>query len=108
MDGSLLPQATTALPDEKRRTLTELADGATQALTRIVHWVLLLAPLGIFALVAGAVAQFGWSLVASMAVFVVTLIVGLAVFIGGVYVPTVTRPRDWESGATSGRFARRR
>jgi len=99
VDGSLLPLivfvtifaiATTALPDEKRRTLTELADGATQALTRIVHWVLLLAPLGIFALVAGAVAQFGWSLVATMAVFVVTVIVGLAVFIGGVYVPAVT------------------
>jgi len=99
VDGSLLPLivfvtifavATTALPDEKRRTLTELADGATQALTRIVHWVLLLAPLGIFALVAGAVAQFGWSLVATMAVFVVTVIVGLAVFIGGVYLPTVT------------------
>jgi len=99
VDGSLLPLivfvtifaiATTALPDEKRHTLTELADGATQALTRIVHWVLLLAPLGIFALVAGAVAQFGWSLVATMAVFVVTVIVGLAVFIGGVYLPAVT------------------
>src|SRR2546426_3858282 len=51
--------AAAALPDEKRHTLTDLADVATQALIRIVRWVLLLAPLGIFAIVAGAVAQFG-------------------------------------------------
>src|SRR5437773_684303 len=51
--------------------------------------VLLLAPLGIFALVAGAVAQFGWSLVKTMAVFVLAVIAGLAVFIAGVLLPAV-------------------
>src|SRR5207245_427630 len=66
-----------------------LADVATGALIRIVHWVLLLAPIGIFALVAGAVAQFGWSLVKTMAVFVVAVIAGLAVFWGAVFVPAV-------------------
>src|SRR5213080_64114 len=66
IDGNLLPLivattlfavAAAALPEEKRRTLTDLADVATAALIRIVWWVLLLAPLGIFALVAGAVAR---------------------------------------------------
>lgn len=98
VDGNLLPLivfvtifavAASALPEDKRTVLTELADVATLALIRIVHWVLLLAPLGIFALVAGAVAQFGWSLVKTMAVFVVAVIVGLAVFIGVVYLPAV-------------------
>lgn len=98
VEGNLLPLivfttifavAAAALPEEKRRTLTDLADGATQALIKIVQWVLLLAPLGIFALVAGAVAQFGWSLVKSMAVFVLAVIAGLAVFIGAVYLPAV-------------------
>src|SRR6266850_1587404 len=65
VDGNLLPLivfttifavAAAALPDEKRHALTDLADVATQALIRIVRWVLLLAPLGIFAIVAGAVA----------------------------------------------------
>src|SRR2546426_58259 len=60
--------AAAALPDEKRHTLTDLADVATNALIRIVRWVLLLAPLGIFAIVAGAVAQFGVQLVEIMAV----------------------------------------
>src|SRR5437879_7613282 len=44
-----------ALPDDKRLALTQLADVATQALIRIVRWVLLVEPVGIFALVAGAV-----------------------------------------------------
>jgi Na+/H+-dicarboxylate symporter len=96
VDGNLLPlivfatisaAAAAGLPDEKRRTLTDLADAATLALIRIVHWVLLLAPIGILALVAGAVAQFGWSLVKTMAVFVLTVIAGLALFIATVYLP---------------------
>src|SRR5712671_1566000 len=87
VDGNLLPLivfitifavAAAALPDEKRHALTELADVATQALIRIVRWVLLLAPLGIFAIVAGAVAQFGVDLivdlVTAMAVFIVAVI----------------------------------
>ncbi len=98
VDGNLLPVvvfvtllglAAASLPDDKRRALTELADVATQALIRIVHWVLLLAPLGIFALVASAVAQFGWSLVKAMAVFVATVILGLGLFIAVVYLPAV-------------------
>src|SRR5437016_1515930 len=98
VDGNLLPLivfvtifgvAAAALPDEKRHTLTDLADVATHALIRIVRWVLLLAPLGIFAIVAGAVAQFGVQLVEIMAVFIVTVIVGLAVLIAAVYLPAV-------------------
>jgi len=98
VDGNLLPLivfvtifavAAAALPDDKRRALTDLADAATHALIRLVHWVLLVAPLGICALVAGAVAQYGWSLVRTMAVFVLAVIVGLTVFIGVVYLPAV-------------------
>src|SRR6058998_3681670 len=98
VDGNLLPLivfvtifavAAAALPDDKRLALTELADVATQALIRIVRWVLLIAPVGIFALVAGAVAQFGWSLVKAMAVYVLAVILGLAIFIAGVYLPAI-------------------
>lgn len=98
VEGNLLPVivfttifavAAAGLPEEKRRTLTDLADVATQVLVRIVHWVLLLAPVGIFALVAGAVAQFGWSLVKSMAIFVLAVIAGLLFFSGAVFLPAV-------------------
>jgi len=98
VDGNLLPLivfttifavAAATLPEEKRRILTDLADVATQTLIRIVQWVLLLAPLGIFALVAGAVAQFGWSLVKSLAVFVLAVISALGVYIATVLLPAV-------------------
>src|SRR2546428_309998 len=81
--------AAAPFPDDERLVLTQLADVATQALIRIVRWVLLVAPVGIFALVAGAVAQFGWSLVKAMAVYVLAVIVGLAIFIAGVYLPAI-------------------
>jgi Na+/H+-dicarboxylate symporter len=98
VDGNLLPLivfvtifgiAAAALPDEKRQALTELADAATHALTYVIHWVLLLAPLGILALVAGAGVQYGSSLIRAILFFVVAVIVGLAVFIAGVYLPAV-------------------
>jgi DAACS family dicarboxylate/amino acid:cation (Na+ or H+) symporter len=102
VDGALLPLvvfttlagiATAQLPADKRAPLVELADAATQALIRIVYWVLLLAPLGVFALVYGAVAQFGWALVRAIAVFVLAVITGLAVFIAIVYLPIVAVAR---------------
>src|SRR5437867_4141748 len=107
VDGNLLPfivfttifaVAAAALPDDKRRTLTDLADVATQALIRIVHWVLLLAPLGILAIVAGAVALFGVDLIKAMAVFILTVIAGLGLLIAIVYLPMValvTRLGAW-------------
>ncbi|PYO97924.1 MAG: hypothetical protein DMD60_05560 [Gemmatimonadetes bacterium] len=98
VDGNLLPLivfitifavAAAALPDEKRHALTDLADVTTQALIRIVRWVLLLAPLGIFAIAAGAVAKSGLDLLTTMAVFILTVIAGLAILIAVVLLPVV-------------------
>jgi proton glutamate symport protein len=96
VEGNLLPVivfvtflavAAAGLPEEKRTALTDLADVATAVFIRIVNWVLLLAPIGIFALVAPIVAQFGWGLFKAMLVFVLAVGVGLAVFIAAVYLP---------------------
>ena len=98
VDGNLLPVvvfvaifavAAAALPDDKRLVLTDLANATMAALIRIVHWVLLLAPLGICALVAPTVSQFGWAIVRAMGVYVLAVIVGIAIFIGGVLLPAV-------------------
>ncbi len=98
VDGNLLPLivfitifavATAALPEDKRHALTDIADTTTQALIHIVRWVLLLAPLGIFAIVASAVALLGAQLITAMAVFILAVIAGLALFIGLVYLPAV-------------------
>ncbi|MGH7672914.1 MAG: dicarboxylate/amino acid:cation symporter [Gemmatimonadales bacterium] len=95
---TFLAIAAASLPADKRAALTDLADGATDALVKIVHWVLLLAPIGIFALVAPIVAQFGWSLVHAMGWFIVAVILGLLIFIGAVYIPAVAVMGRMEPG----------
>lgn len=98
VDGNLLPLivfvtifaiAAASLPPEKRAPLTEVADVVTSALVRVVEWVLLLAPVGIFALVAPVVAQLGLSVVKAMGMFIVAVIVGVFVLITTVYLPAV-------------------
>jgi Na+/H+-dicarboxylate symporter len=70
--------------------LTNIADAVVEALIRIVHWVLLFAPVGIFALVAPIVSQFGWNLVLAMVWFMAAVIAGTLVFIAVVYLPCVS------------------
>ncbi len=98
VQGSLLPLVVfttifavgaATLPVEKRATLVGIGDAVTQVMIHIVQWVLALAPLGIFALVAGAVAQVGWSLVRGMAVMMVAVIAGTTLLTAIVYLPIV-------------------
>ena len=97
-DGNLLPVivfvtifgiAAAALPVDKRAPLTTIADSVTETLIRIIHWVLWFAPIGIFALVAPLVAQFGGPLLIAMGRFIIAVIVGVVVFIAVVYLPSV-------------------
>jgi len=97
-DGNLLPVivfvtivgiAAATLPLEKRAPLTNIADAVTEVLIRIIHWVLLFAPIGIFALVAPIVSHFGLSLLLAMLQFVLTVIIGVLLFIAVVYLPSI-------------------
>jgi len=97
-DGNLLPVivfvtifgiAAAALPVDKRAPLTTVADAVTETLIRVIHWVLWFAPVGIFALVAPLVAQFGGPLLLAMGQFIIVVIIGVFVFIAAVYLPSV-------------------
>lgn len=98
VDGNLLPVivfvtifaiAASTLPPEKRVTLAALADVATDALIRIVHWVLVIAPFGIFALIAPIVGQLGWDVVRAMIWFILAIFIGVGLFIAAVYLPAL-------------------
>jgi Na+/H+-dicarboxylate symporter len=97
-EGNLLPVivfvtifavATATLPSERRTPLINMAEAATDALIRIVQWVLVIAPIGIFALVAPTAAQYGWEVVRAMLWFIAAVIVGVILFIAVVYLPSV-------------------
>jgi len=97
-EGNLLPVivfvtifaiATATLPADRRAPLITMAEAATDALIRIVHWVLVVAPIGIFALVAPTAAQYGWDVVRAMLWFIAAVIIGVLVFIAVIYLPSV-------------------
>lgn len=95
-EGALLPlivftclfaAAVGALPGDHRDRLLAVAEAVAQALIQLVHWILWTAPLGVFALAAPVTAAAGWSMLQSLAVFVLAVVLGLMAFIGAVYLP---------------------
>jgi Na+/H+-dicarboxylate symporter len=97
-EGALLPlilftvlvgAATGTLPSADRQRLLDLADAVAAALIKLVHWIMLTAPVGVFALAAPVTARAGVAMLQSLAIFVVACLVGEIVFIALVYVPLV-------------------
>jgi Na+/H+-dicarboxylate symporter len=85
----LLAAATGALPRPERDRLIGIANPIAAALVTLVHWILWLAPVGVFALAAPVTARSGWAMLQSLGVFVLAVTVGLLLFIGAIYVPAV-------------------
>ncbi len=97
-DGALLPfivftiflaAATSVLPPDQKEPLLSLARGLSAALIKLVHWIMLIAPIGVFALAAPVTAKAGWAMLQSLGIFVVAVLVGEIIFIAAVYVPVV-------------------
>lgn len=97
-EGALLPlivftilvaAAAGALPPAERDRLFGLAQAVAAALIKLVHWILWIAPIGVFALAAPVTARAGWAMLQSLIMFVLAVLVGLIAYIGAVYLPTV-------------------
>ena len=84
---ALLAAAAGTLEADARQRLVDFAEALSDALIKLVWWILWTAPLGIFGLAAPVTAQLGWGLIQSLAVFVVAVIVGLALYVSVVYFP---------------------
>jgi len=111
-EGRLLPllvfsvlfgAAAGTLAIEARERLVAIADAVSEAFITLVRWILWTAPIGIFGLAAPATARMGLGLLQSLAVFVLTVIVTLFVFMIVVYLPAVAligrvKPRRFIEG----------
>lgn len=84
---ALFAAAAGTLEDEPRARLIGFADAAGDALIKLVWWILWTAPIGIFGLAAPVTAQLGWGLIQSLAVFVVSVVLALGIYVGVVYLP---------------------
>jgi Na+/H+-dicarboxylate symporter len=97
-DGALLPlvlfttllaAAAGALDPPHRDRLLALGNALAATLIKLVHWLMLLAPVGVFALAAPITGRAGWAMLQTLAVFVVAVLIGEILFVAGVYVPVV-------------------
>lgn len=85
----LLAAATGALPEKEREGLMGLARAIAAALIKLTHWILWVAPVGVFALAAPVTARAGWAMLQSLIAFVIAVLVALLAFVALVYVPAV-------------------
>ena len=84
---ALFAAAAGTLPEVSRERMITGAEDISAALIKLVWWILWLAPVGVFGLIAPATAQMGWGLIQSLAVFIVSVAIALLLFTVAVYVP---------------------
>jgi Na+/H+-dicarboxylate symporter len=96
--GNLLPlivfvvcfsAAASALAPPVRGRLIALADAVASAMVTLVHWILRVAPVGVFALAVSTAATAGWAMLQNLALFVAAVLAALLAFFALVYVPAV-------------------
>ncbi len=81
----LLGLALTRLPTELAKPVVGVFDALNEAVLRLVHGIMELAPYAVFALIAKVVAGLGMDVLGALLVYSLTVIAGLAVMILGVY-----------------------
>ena len=84
---ALVAAATGTLQTERRERLINLAEDGSEALIKLVWWILYTAPIGVFGLAAPVTAKLGWSLVESLGIFIICVFVALAIFLAVVTLP---------------------
>ena len=76
---SLLLGAVLATLGERAASVTSFFAGFNEAMMKITGWIMKLAPIGVFALVASVVADSGFGIIKSLGKYVGTVMLGLAI-----------------------------
>lgn len=88
-DGALLPLivftllfalASQHIDERSRRALVDFFSAIAGAMTRVVDWIILAAPIGIFALVTAAASHAGAALAGAMLYYVVAIVLSVVLF----------------------------
>jgi Na+/H+-dicarboxylate symporter len=85
----VLGAALCLLAPERSRPLVELLDSATAAMVRMVHLVMLTAPVGVGATMATVTARSGLAVLLTLAAYAGVVLVGLALHVALCYAPAV-------------------
>lgn len=77
--AAVLGAAMLSIPTKQSKPLFELFGALQEVSLRIVSWAMLLAPLAVFGLITRLVANIGIEVLAGMAIYVVTVVLGLLI-----------------------------
>lgn len=111
VDGAMLPLiifaialgvALLAVPAERRDAVVRFCRAVADAMLRLVGWVLVVAPLGVFALILPLVARLGLSAIGALAVYVALVVLTTVSFVLVVVYPAAAI----FGGITIAQFAR--
>lgn len=70
---------------EKAAPFIEFTESARRIIMRVLRWIIRIAPLGTLGLIGNAVALYGWGKIGSLGLFTLTIYIGLALVLFGVY-----------------------
>lgn len=84
---ALVAAAAGTLAQERRERMITAAEDVSEALIKLVWWILYTAPIGIFGLIAPATALLGWGLIQSLGIFIVSVLAGLIILMLCVFLP---------------------
>lgn len=111
VDGAMLPLIVFALvlglallkvPTESRERVVSIFRGIAESMLVIVRWLLVIAPLGVFALAVPLVARLGLAAIGALATYIILVSLGAGLFIVGVLYPAAA----WLGGTSIRGFAR--
>jgi Na+/H+-dicarboxylate symporter len=111
VDGAMLPLIVFALAlglallkvdDEHRIRATSIFRATADSMLVIVRWLLVVAPIGVFALAVPLVARLGLAAIGALATYVVLVSLAAAIFMVGVLYPTAA----WLGGVSIREFAK--
>jgi len=86
---ALFAAAAGTMPKDRKERMITGAEDISSVLIKLVWWILYTAPLGIFGLIAPATAVLGWSLIQSLAIFIICVFIALTLLVLCVFLPLV-------------------
>ncbi|MEZ4425507.1 MAG: dicarboxylate/amino acid:cation symporter [Gemmatimonadota bacterium] len=81
--------AITLVDTDKREAVLKVFEGINQASMVMIDWVMMLAPVAVFALIASIVSQFGFDLLQSLLIYALTVVAGLLLHVAITYMSIV-------------------
>lgn len=80
--GLVFGAALTLIAPERAKPMVDVLEALNDVVVQIIHFAMILAPFGVFALIFGVASRFGFDLLVAIAAFVITVLLALLLHVG--------------------------